>query len=808
MKLITCILFFYLGTNVTIGQIKTLKIYNNRSVINIDGIDNETSWSETENSDNFTQTSPANGSISSQVTEVKMLYDNEAIYIYAVMYDSTNTITKTLSRRDDFGNADMFGVIIDTYGASTMGFGFLITAAGVQIDEIHSPNNIDRNWNAVWYSSVKCYDDRWVAELKIPLSAFRFPNQSNQTWKANFTRHIRSKREDSNWQYYDATKLNYLSQFGNLSGIKNIKSPVRLALFPYVSGYVDIKNKETSTAFNGGMDLKYGINDAFTLDMTLVPDFGQIRFDDQILNLSPYEVRFDEFRQFFTEGVELFNKGDLFYSRRLGSQPINQWKLNEIESTEVIKEEKNNTQLVNATKFSGRTKKGLGIGILNGTSVATNVVITDTNKNSERLITTSPLTNYNVIVLDQNLNHNSSFTLVNSNVWRSGETYDANVSAILFDLYDKSERYNINGNISNSQIFKSKNIEIGQKYFIEVGKKAGKFITELSGELLDNKFDNNDLGFLQRNNYKNINYYTGYRIWKPFWRIIRMWAEIDIDYFRLHQPDRFEKIQIYSELGGAFRNFLFTGINYTLYPIPENDFFEPRTPNFFYKRPGGQKIGGFVSSNYNKPFAYDINLSYLKRFENDRYDWKISLSPRFRFNDKFSLIYSLNYQLQNNDIGLALTNSFDIIQLNGHPIFGQRNRQVTTNVLTANYIFNNKMDISFRARHYWSKVEYNNFYELQYAGTILQSEYSNKSALHNSNFNIFTVDMTYSWVFAPGSFLNIVWKQGVFNSNANTTLNYFENLNDLSQLPALNSVSVKLLYYISYQSFKQLKKSN
>ncbi len=791
---------------------RNLNIKLTNSPILIDGIDNEAAWLEAESNSQFIQTTPDAGQPSIQNTEVKMLYDNEAIYVFATMYEThPDSITKTLSRRDDFGNADIFGMVIDTYGASTSGFGFLITAAGVQIDEIHTPNNIDRNWNAVWYSSVKCLDDRWVAEFKIPLAAFRFPNQHIQVWKANFTRHIRRKREDSNWNFYDATKLNYLSQFGNLSGVEGLKSPVRLALFPYISGYLDVRDKEIRPSLNGGMDLKYGVNDAFTLDMTLIPDFGQVRFDDQVLNLSPYEIRFDEFRQFFTEGVELFNKGDLFYSRRLGGLPVNQNKLQNISDNEVIELEKNAAQLVNSTKFSGRTKRGLGIGVLNGTSIATRINVLDTVNNTGRIIETSPLTNYNILILDQNLNHNSSLTLANSNVWRSGETYDANVTAFLFNLFDKSENYNINGNVSNSQLFREDETVIGQKYQLELGKVAGKFITSISSELMDEKFDNNDLGFLLRNNYKRFNYYTGFRTFEPFWKLIRFWAELEVNHTRLHKPDNFENFSIYTETGGAFKNFLFAGLNYTAFPLPENDFFEARTPNYFYQRPGGNRLGGFLSSNYANRFAYDLRTSYFQRDEVGRYDWSINISPRFRFNDKLSVIYDFSYDYQQNDVGLALTNTFNIVKYLSSPIFGQRDRRNITNLITANYVFNNKMDVSLRARHYWSVVKYREFYELKSNGQISNISYSglneNEMSMHDNNFNIFTIDMTYSWVFAPGSFLNIVWKQSLSSSNINTSLDYFSNISDLSQSPAFNSISIKLLYFLSYTDIKSFKRS-
>ena len=368
MKLLLAIaLIFIFSVHVFAEDKRSIDAKKSISKFQIDGKLDESVWHSIQPARQFIQTSPNLGRPSIQKTEVRVAYDDEAIYIGAIMYEShIDSITKTLSKRDNFGNADFFGVVLDTYGSGTIGFAYLVTSAGVQIDELHGSDadNIDRSWNAVWNSAVTIEKDRWIAEIKIPYSAIRFPNATSQNWNVNFVRHIRRQREDSYWQYYDPLKINLLSQMGSLNGIKNIKTPLRLSLSPYVSSYMESYNKKNSYSINGGMDVKFGVNDAFTIDMTLIPDFGQVISDEQVLNLSPFEVRFNENRQFFTEGIELFSKGDLFYSRRIGGQPINQNLLYELDSNEIAINPTNSEQLINATKFSGRTKKGLGIGII------------------------------------------------------------------------------------------------------------------------------------------------------------------------------------------------------------------------------------------------------------------------------------------------------------------------------------------------------------------------------------------------------------------------------------------------------------
>ncbi|MBK7182455.1 MAG: hypothetical protein IPH89_05700 [Bacteroidetes bacterium] len=232
-----------------------------------------------------------------------------------------------------------------------------------------------------------------------------------------------------------------VNQFGDITGIENIKSPLRLSITPYVSAYLEnypynqIGKSNNSYSFNGGMDIKYGINESFTLDMTLVPDFGQVQSDNQVLNLSPFEVQFNENRQFFTEGTELFNRAGLFYSRRIGGQPLNYYNAyNQLNEGEYLKENPASSQLINATKVSGRTKKNLGIGIFNSTSKPMFATISDSLGNTQK--ETRPLSNY-TYCFRSSIKNNSYISLINTNVTRNGGDYDANVTGTNFDLLTK-----------------------------------------------------------------------------------------------------------------------------------------------------------------------------------------------------------------------------------------------------------------------------------------------------------------------------------------------------------------------------------
>ena len=240
--------------------------------------------------------------------------------------------------------------------------------------------------------------------------------------------------------------------------LENIKPPLRLQFQPYFSVYANHYpsnipgTKNLTSSLNGGMDVKYGISQALTLDMTLIPDFGQVKSDNTVLNLTPFEVKYNENRSFFTEGTELFNKGSLFYSRRVGGVPLHYDDVyNNLGPNETVISNPQTSRLINATKVSGRLQNGLGIGFFNAVTAKTYAEVEDDN-HVRRKIETNPLTNYNIMILDQTLKHNSSVSLINTNVWRSGSDYDANVTAALFDLNDKTNTWNLGGKVGTSNL--------------------------------------------------------------------------------------------------------------------------------------------------------------------------------------------------------------------------------------------------------------------------------------------------------------------------------------------------------------------
>ncbi|MGB1217816.1 MAG: DUF5916 domain-containing protein, partial [Saprospiraceae bacterium] len=376
---------------------------------------------------------------------------------------------------------------IDSYQDGINGVMFSISPAGVQFDVKYSSQGADKNWDAVWKSETKIHEDKWVVEMAIPFSALRIPTGDVQEWSINFARLIRRDRSESWWNPIDPAQNGFFNQFGTLKGLDDIESPVRFQATPYVASVLSFQRepgaspeKTNGRTFTGGMDLKYGINDAFTLDMTLIPNFGEVQSDDQVLNLSQFEVRFDENRPFFTEGTELFNKGNIFYSRRIGGTPVNFSTAGDnLGANEEVVSNPIETPLVNAFKLSGRTNSGLGIGVFNGVVRKTFATIRDIETGAEREVETNPFTNYNVLVFDQNLKNNSFVTLINANTMRFGDDYDANVTGVVFRARNKEQSLSVSGSTKLSQLFNkqadgSLDTDLGYAYDLNIGKTGGK----------------------------------------------------------------------------------------------------------------------------------------------------------------------------------------------------------------------------------------------------------------------------------------------------------------------------------------------
>ncbi|HWR94437.1 MAG TPA: DUF5916 domain-containing protein [Flavobacterium sp.] len=773
--------------------------------ITIDGKIEESVWEKAEIATDFISYSPDNGKPADKVknTEVRIIYNNDALYIAAIMYDNEpEKILKQITKRDASGIYDNFGVFINGFNDGQQDFRFYVSASGVQADCI---SNIDAfedfTWNAVWDSQARITDFGWVVEMKIPYAALRFPSNNLQTWGINFYREVRRARQSYTWNYINNNITNENIQAGLLQGIENINTPTRLFFNPYASYY--LSNAETEKPkgeFKGGLDIKYGITDAFTLDAILIPDFGQTKFDNVILNLTPFEQEFNENRPFFTEGIDLFTKDKLVYTRRIGGAPS---YYPELDENETIYDYPSTVNVTNALKFSGRTNGNLGIGVLNAVTQETKAEITNTETNETREEVVEPIANYNVLVLDQRIRDNSSVSFVNTNVIRDGEFRDANVSAIIFNLNTKENTFNIDGNFNYSFVNEYGNEGENQGFDTKLGfsKTKGKFRASIGGQYVSEDYDCNDLGINFITHYSSFFGNISYRILEPtktfnkFETKLGYYSEFDNDTGYIQKNELSLNTFAYNLKNDSY------SFNILCRPTEIYNFYEPGSEDqsTYFIEP--KYIGATFnySSNYNRKFAIDIIPNYRIYDQEDRENYGFVVSPRYRFNDHLTANLDFDFYRQNNNIGRIELDEFDATN---EDIFARRNIVTYINTLNGKYAINNAMNISLAVRHYWSYTTNLQYYNLLEDGTI--EENNDYTENNDINFNSWNFDLSYSWWFAPGSEMFILYRNNSLVQDNEDNPDYIENTKDILNWETLDQVfSISIRYHIDYNSFKK-----
>lgn len=767
--------------------------------ISINGTLDESIWSLAAPATDFIQYDPYNGSSPSQPTEVRILYNDQGIYIGATLYDSSpdSILTQYGTRDDDNLNADCFNISVSPYQDGLNKWVFMVYANGVQYDAKGTNEGNDENWNAAWESSTSITEDGWIAEIFIPYSMLRFPKREIQTWDINFWRSIRRHRELSTWNFVDNNIEGDIVQSGVLTGIKNINPPLRLSLSPYVSGYIEKQpGSDISTYLNYGADLKYGINESFTLDMTLIPDFGQVESDDEIYNLTPFEVQYDEKRQFFTEGTELFDKGDVFYTRRIGSTPSGFYHAGaDLQEGERVIDNPSVAPVINATKISGRTSGGTGIGVFNAMTAKTEATIEDSQGNT-RTVETQPFTNYNMTVVDQSIRENSRVGIFNTNVYRGTGKTIANLTGVDGEFKDATNSYLLVGNIkfSNQIIPESDNIT-GHSYFLQTSKLRGTFRYDAGTWSHNDTYDPNDMGIMDNNN--ETGYYASlyHNVLDPKGILLNSRTMLSSTYILRNSDNKFQWWQAQVMYHATFKNHLSAGAMINFLPLGYNDFYEPRTEGYYFTNSFAHESSFWLSPDYRKTFVVDVRGTYFNMPERDNVMYKLSLEPRYRISDKAFLKWEVTGRQENNQMGYV-TNTEDKV------IFGSRDLTTWETEMQFKYIFNANSGLKLKARHYLIYGLYDSFYDLSYSdGTLSISEYTGD---HDFSFNAFTIDLSYSWYFAPASSLSIVWKNAVYKNGNGDTTSYFSNLKNTLEAEATNSLSLKVLYYIDYVKVRSL----
>lgn len=803
-KLLLPLLAIVFSIPISAQNNKKRKTINTTRVTNapkIDGILDDEAWEKAELCKDFMIFKPENGAPvpAEYQTVVKVVYDDEAIYISAQMNDPDPAgIPKEFAVRDNFSQADFFLVTINPNDDGQNPFEFIVQSTGNQADSKVSNGNEDFNWSAVWESDVSTDDKGWNVEMKIPYRALRFANRPIQSWGFNFHRRLEKLNSQHTWTHVDNSVGRWTQYDGLIEDFRNIEPPTRLNLYPYASATSTTFEGKTDFNWSVGMDIKYGLTDNFTLDATLIPDFSQVGFDDVVLNLGPFEQQFTEQRQFFTEGTELFNKGNLFYSRRIGSAPIDQFDVSSsLSLDEEIIDYPGKVTMLNAIKISGRTKKGLGIGFFNAVTEKTNATIKNNNTDKVRKEVIDPFTNYNILVLDQQFNQNSTISLINTNVTRDGRFRDANVTALNWHLETKDSKYNIDGSVKMSNISDVVNTpSTGYTLDNSIGYGAGNWRWEAGYSFENKDFNPNDFGILFSNNQQSIYANGGWRTLQP----TKNFNRYNFNFYNQLNYQHYSGVYTGYEAGLNYnaqtkKRFSFGGnLNYE---SENKDFFEPRqgsTSGVYFLQPERKNINAYISTNSQKKLELNANGYYSGYSKNPKSGYGFSIAPRYRFTNQFSLRYQLNFNKTKNDQGFVDEDASNVI-------IGMRDRKNYTNTISGKYSFSTNSSLSLSFRHYWGSVNYNDYFNLNTEGGLdPNTNYTGE----NVNFNSWNLDLNYIWQFAPGSQLIAFYRNSIFNSDTASSLDFFQNLDNLFEQSQSHTFSVRFVYFIDYNAIKNI----
>ncbi|OAD44959.1 DUF5916 domain-containing protein [Polaribacter atrinae] len=779
-------------------KIKTTRV---KLAPKIDGFLEDNSWRDAEVCTNFVDLRPNNGKLVSEEyqTTVKVIYDDDAIYISAQMNDpDPEGIPQEFATRDNFSIADFFLVTINPNDDGQNPFEFLVQTTGNQGDAKVSNGDEDFNWSAVWESAAKINDKGWAVEMKIPYRAIRFANRPVQSWGFNFHRRLEKLNAQHTWTHIDNAVGKWTQYDGLIEDFRDIKPPTRLNFYPYASATANTFEGHTAYDWSVGMDIKYGLTENFTLDATLIPDFSQVGFDDVELNLGPFEQQFTEQRQFFTEGIELFNKANLFYSRRIGSDPIDQFNVEStLTSDEEITDYPSKINMLNAIKVSGRTKNGLGIGFFNAITEKTEATIKNNTTGDTRKEVIAPFTNYNILVLDQQFNQNSTVTLINTNVTRDGKFRDANVTALDWHIETKDSKYNVDGSVKMSNISDDiNNPNTGYTFDNSFGYNSDHWNWELGYNFENKDFNPNDLGILFTNNQQSIYGSIGWRTLQP----TKNYNWYNFYYYNNVNFQHFSGIYTGYNASAGFeaqtrKRFTYGGnLNYS---TKEKDYFEPRqgsTSGIYFLQPERKNINIWISTNSQKKLEINSDIYYSGYNNYNKAAYGFSIAPRYRFTNQFSLQYQLNYNKTDNDLGF-------VDEVNTNIIFGKRDRKNYTNTIAGKYSFSTNSSLSLSFRHYWGAVNYNNYYNLNTNGGLdPNTTYTSQDV----NFNSWNLDLNYIWQFAPGSQLIAFYRNAIFNEDTNADLNFSKNLDNLFEQSQRHTFSLRIVYFIDYNKLKNI----
>lgn len=845
------------------------RIYTTKKLVktpNIDGEISDVAWDVVPWSSDFVENEPYEGTAPTYQTKFKVIYDAKYLYIALRAFDThPELIQQRLTRRDGFAG-DRINVVIDSYHDKRTAFVFTTTAAGVKGEELATGNgtDFDESWNPIWYTDANVDDEGWTAEMKIPFSQLRFGNAKEQIWGFNVTRNIFRKNERSLWQRIPNNKAGFISESGELHGLVDLKSQKQFEIQPFTVLQYDTYPKELDNPFkdgsdfkiNGGVDAKIGITNDLTLDLTVNPDFGQVEADPGAIALDGFQIFFEEQRPFFVENKNIFDfefangRDNLFYSRRIGRSPQRAASISSGEFADVPQ----NSKILGAAKFSGKTQNGWSIGFLE--SVTANEFAEIKQKNGDtREEIVAPLTNYFVARAQKDFNERNSylgsiFTATNRNLngnfselhkaaytggfdfrhtWRKRDFYIEG-NSILSYVYGSQEAIG-DTQRSMARLFQRVDAEhvnldptktslTGTGGRIEVGKQGGGNWLYNGGFVWRSpELELNDIGFLRQTD-EMIQFVKGKYLWqvpKGIYREIELSAEQKAIYDFGGNLNSLE-YQIRGDINWKNNWWTKSGIG-TNTQTHSNSFLRggPR-----WRSADNAYLYFFFGSNRSKKFSFKLGYFGVRSdagiYTKNRYVFSINYQPL----DAFSLSLENEFNETKDKTQYVSTADFGNIK---RYILGAITNDSWATTLRLNYSLNPNFSFQFYGQSFISRGRYADFNFVNNASASSFNERVNQYTVNqlsngtdfegNATFLVDensdnTTDYSFEkpdfsfvqlqtnlvvrWEYVPGSELFLVWSRGSAGSqNANNSLTDSVR-NQVLDVPAKDTFLLKATY--------------
>jgi hypothetical protein len=490
----------------------------------IDGRLDDDAWRAAPVFSAFVQKFPAERSAPAEPTTVRVVYDDAAVYLAIDCVQARAPITARLTRRDRVIEADRVAVYLDTMLDHKSAYHFEVNAAGVQVDGLHyGDTEVSYDWDDVWQAAVARRAGGWSAELMIPLRLLRFRGDPDQTWGFQVRRYVAATQEIDELAYVPRDAGGEVSRFGQLGPLHQLRKPLGVELRPFAAlrlGHRDATDDTLERGFDAGGDLgvdgKWRLAQAATLDFTVNPDFGQVEADQVVLNLTSYETFFPDKRPFFLEGLDLFaTPVNVLYTRRIGSVPTTP----ELLAGEVLEAAPGPARIDGAGKLTGRAGP-TSFAVLSALTDETTVTARGADGQT-RTVVAAPYTFFNAARFKLDVGERAALGLIGTSATRLGDERDSLVGGLDVAWRSPGGDWAARGQALASSIHDGEPRQFPDGSLVRPGdssgaavvslaKEGGHLVGELDCDLTGRHFDPNDVGYLERQDVAHCFASTGW----------------------------------------------------------------------------------------------------------------------------------------------------------------------------------------------------------------------------------------------------------------------------------------------------------